>query len=731
MKKLLALFLALLIIAAMLTSLSGCIKTNTNETNKEINSSIISEETVKNDDCSETTITLYKDGTLVEKTIMLDSKIRIITVKPDGTVITDEIDAYGNISSFTVYPDGKTSDISDESEITAVEAVINADHISNDITDDNLSADFIPYEEIIAKETDTLIDKIAEPVSLKPDDEVVTKSADTQTPSSSSSEEITTVVKSSGTTYVTLNGNSASVNGSGISVNGGVITIIAGGTYSFSGTLSDGRIIVNAPKTDVTVILNGVNITCSYGSPVYIYKSKLTTVKLEAGSSNTITDGLTYTFADTLSSSAEEEPNACFYSKSDLVINGSGKLVVNANYNNGITSKDTLQISNATLSVMAKNHGINGKDSNLITNANITVNCGGDAVRSTNDIDTALGYITISNSTMNLTAGEDGIQAEVNLTVSSGTYIIKTGGGSSANIAKTASAKGLKAGANITVSGGTFTIDSADDGIHSNGTISILNADIKISTGDDGIHADKELNVKSGNINITKSYEGLESSFINISGGTINIISSDDGINAGGGDGSGMGGRFGNDRFNNSSNSYAINISGGHITITSGGDGIDSNGDITMTGGTLLINGPTSSGDGAIDYDGTFNLSGGTIIAAGSSGMAEAPSASSSQPSVRIYYASIQIEGTIITLKSADGKTVTNYTPTKNYQSVVISTTDMKIGSTYSLYSNNTKLCDLTVSSSVTSISDNGSEVTGGGGRGGIGGGRGGRQGGR
>ncbi len=63
-------------------------------------------------------------------------------------------------------------------------------------------------------------------------------------------------------------------------------------------------------------------------------------------------------------------------------------------------------------------------------------------------------------------------------------------------------------------------------------------------------------------------------------------------------------------------------ITGGDITITEG-DGFDSNGSASMTGGTLIIYGPTGNGNGAIDA-GSFDVSGGTLLAGESAGMAGA-----------------------------------------------------------------------------------------------------------
>lgn len=64
------------------------------------------------------------------------------------------------------------------------------------------------------------------------------------------------------------------------------------------------------------------------------------------------------------------------------------------------------------------------------------------------------------------------------------------------------------------------------------------------------------------------------------------------------------------------------------------------NGNVVMTGGSLLINGPTTSANGALDYDSSFKISGGFLVAAGSSGMAQAPGTASSQYSVLLTFKS-------------------------------------------------------------------------------------------
>ena len=449
------------------------------------------------------------------------------------------------------------------------------------------------------------------------------------------------------------------------------VTITDGGVYVLTGTLTDGRVLVNAPGADVTLVLQNTDITCTDSSALYIYKAANVLVYLPDGTASTLTDGSSYDDSDSFSSTADEEPNACLYAKSDLIIAGGGTLTVTGDANNGITGKDTLKIEGAAVNVTAANHGVNGKDCLVLKQANVTVTSGGDALRATNGSDSALGCILIGASMLTLTAGEDGIQAETTLTLFDTTGTITSGGGSSASLADDTSAKGIKAGTDITVRSGSYTLDCADDGVHANGNVTVTGGTFAITTGDDGVHADETVTITDGTLNIPKCYEGIEGQTIDISGGTIDIVSSDDGLNAAGGaDQSGFGG----------SSDCCITISGGAIRINASGDGIDSNGDLTVSGGEIYVSGPTSDGDSALDYDGAATVTGGTVVAAGYSGMAQNFGANSTQGSILLTCQSASTE--TIRVTDASGNVLAEFTPAKAYTCVVVSTPALTQGST-------------------------------------------------
>ncbi|MCR1950823.1 carbohydrate-binding domain-containing protein [Clostridium sp. DSM 100503] len=500
-------------------------------------------------------------------------------------------------------------------------------------------------------------------------------------------------------------GENISVEGNGVVVEENKVIINSAGTYSISGTLSDGQIIVNAGDEDnVELILNGVNISCSNSSAIYVKNSKNTYIILADGTENQMTDGENYVFDD----ESTDEPNATIFSKSDLFINGAGSLIVNANYNNGITSKDDLEIGDANISVTSVHDGIRGKDSITITSGNITINSQGDGMKSNNAEDAERGYVLIQGGTINITSGEDGIQAETNVTITGGDITIKSGGGSensskassswgtwgnpkdfgpqetTVEEAETASAKGIKAVVGIKIDSGNIKIDSSDDSIHSNGNVEINGGSINASSGDDGIHADSVIDINDGDINISKSYEGIEAETININDGNIKLVASDDGINAAGGnDGSSMNGRPGQNSFASSGNG-TINLNGGKIIVDASGDGIDANGSIYMKDGVVIVNGPEDNGNGALDYDGKFEISGGLLIAAGGAGMAQSPSTTSTQNSVNIFTS--LSANTLLRVEDEGGNELITFAPSKNVQSIVISSPNIKINGNYKVY---------------------------------------------
>lgn len=608
---------------------------------------------------------------------------------------------------------------------------------------------------------------------------------------------------------ILLHGDSITVIGSGVTVEGTTATINAAGTYTITGMLNDGQIVVNSAAAEaVELILNGVDITNSQSAPFYVKNAAQATVVLADQTVNYLTDAATYVYDDP----NDNEPNAALFSDDALTIAGSGALIVHGNFNDAITSKDHLVILGGDITAIAVDDGIRGKDLLDIQGGVINVTSGGDGLKADNADGPGLGVITVSGGTVRVTAGGDGLSAETdviisggnftvvagggsgvappddpstkgikgltsvqltggtlnvnasddavhangditisspasltlashddavhadgtihvlggnitvttcyegidggvvmidngtfqitssndaidaatNLTIGNGTFTVLSGGGHAITIPSALSAKGVKGLSSVVISGGTFNLDCADDGIHSNGTIAISGGTITIAansntnstTGSygDGIHADTSILINGGTITVTTAYEGIESPNTTINNGTIYVTTTDDGINAAGG--SGLTNR--------------LYINGGYIYVNAAGDGLDANGSIVMTGGTVIVNGPTVNNNAPIDYDGTFTISGGFLLAAGSSGMAQAPSTSSTQRSVKITYSSNKNPGTLVHIQTTTGGTnLLTFAPAKQYRSVVFSAPTLVSGTSCDLYTGGT--CNGTV----------------------------------
>ncbi len=500
-------------------------------------------------------------------------------------------------------------------------------------------------------------------------------------------------------TTITFNDNTAEITGEGAVFEGDVLTISEAGSYIFDGNLTDGEVLVSTDNESVVkIILNGVSISCSDNPGIYIEKSLRTILLLNENTSNTVTDGTSYT---------DEDANAAIFSKSDLRMSGEGTLTVDANYKDGLTSKDGLVINSGSYNITANDDGIRGKDYLVINNGTFVIDSNGDAIKSDNEI-SSCGYINIINGAFTIDTSGDGIYAYNNISLTDGDFDITCSGSVS-------SSKGIKAGTLVYVENGEFSISSVDDAVHSDLDILLSGGTFTIASNDDGFHAENELEIDYADIEITKSYEGLEASTITIEDGIIELTASDDGVNAAG------------------SNSNYLYINGGTLIVYAYGDGLDMNGSGVMTDGTVLVHGPTNNGNGALDYDGSFKVNGGFLIAAGSSGMAEAPSTSSSQKCALINFTSTYTANTLFHLEDSDGNTVATFNPAHSYSSVAISSPDLNSGTTYSIYtggsSTGTELGGLysdgeytpgslyksfTVSSTITTV---GSQSSGGGGR--------------
>lgn len=530
----------------------------------------------------------------------------------------------------------------------------------------------------------------------------------------------------SGAVYVTLSDDGITGETAGVAINGQTMTITAEGTYIFSGTLSEGQIVVDADNAKVQIVFDNVDITCASSAAVYVKSAEKVFVTLAEGSQNTLRNTDEYVAID------DNNIDAVIFAKSDLTLNGTGSLTIVSAEGHGIVSKDDLKITGGTYDITAAGHALSGKDSVRIADGTFILTAEKDGIHAENADDEEKGYIYIADGDFAITSDGDGMDASNIVQIEDGTFDITAGGGA-ANSLKThesdmpgggmsqnierpdgenmpqdtttdesgTSTKGIKAGGGMYLNGGTYQIDSADDSIHSNANITIADGTYTLATGDDGVHADDALTVNGGTITVTESYEGLEGLTVTINDGTIDITARDDGINtAGGTDQSGFG-TFG-DHFKGmdsaddeteetTDNEMWMELNGGYIHILAGGDGVDSNGDLTINGGEIYIDGPSDNGNSAIDYGDRSSayVNGGTLVAIGSSGMAEVMSDSSKQKVLMVKLGE-QMEAGNVVLTDSEGNVIVSYTALKTYDCVIISTAEVESGATYTLTTSGT-----------------------------------------
>lgn len=198
---------------------------------------------------------------------------------------------------------------------------------------------------------------------------------------------------------------------------GSVYTITAAGEYTLSGLLSDGQIAVDIGDDDeVKLLLDNASISCSFGAPILIQNAAEVTLKAEKDTYNTVTDLRT-------GSAEGVEEDAAIYAACDLKLSGSGTLIVETAFDNGVKSKDDLSVKNLTLKVTAAGNALKGNDSVTIKSGSlILISTGSDGVKTENsDVSSKekqRGTVSIMGGQVDIYAACDGISAAYNIEIS-------------------------------------------------------------------------------------------------------------------------------------------------------------------------------------------------------------------------------------------------------------------------------------------------------------------------
>ena len=317
---------------------------------------------------------------------------------------------------------------------------------------------------------------------------------------------------------ITLKDEDTKVKGNtkAVTVDGNQVTITAGGTYSITGSLTDGQLLVTGSEK-VKLYCNGMQIANSSGPALVCLNEKRTILSLAKDTENRLEDGSGYSEEEI--SGKNVSPGA-LYVQDKLTINGTGSLTINGNCADGIVCKDVLKLMDGTITVQAKENGIKSKECVALFGGDVAVTAGNDGVKATETGDVTKGFLQFENGSLSVQSGGDCLQAESLVWITDGDYSLTSlGTAEDAETGDSVSAKGIHCAGDMELGGGILTIDAPEDGIHCGGTFQMEYGTLTITSGEDGVQADGDLLQSGGQMNITTTGTVADSSKEEFSGG--------------------------------------------------------------------------------------------------------------------------------------------------------------------------------------------------------------------
>lgn len=457
--------------------------------------------------------------------------------------------------------------------------------------------------------------------------------------------------------------------------NGGNYTNITGVSDTFSTTsftsdtninISGGTFTITNSGTDGKAISADGNVTISGTAQIDITNSGSSGKAIKADGTITFAGGTTSLIVS--GAPVLKASGTGFDPSYPTGVKASGDIIVNSG---------TLTINGNSVAKGAK--GLSSDGTITVNGGNINITNAGNGATYTN----ATGVLDSYSSAA--------FSSDANIVINGGTITTSSSG---------TGGKGLKADGtitigtattsptlNITTTGARFLTSGTDYShpktIVAAGAITINNGTNTINSTDDGVHSDTSVTVNGGNniinaISATSGVgEGVEAPMITFNGGITNITASNDGINATYGTVSG--GTESNDGSN-------VFITGG-IVIVAGSDAIDSNGNITITGGTTIVSGPTSSPEEGIDFNGNFLMNGGILISAGSnSNMTKNMGTASTQVGMFLKSSAQLPASSILHIENASGTEMVTFKPKNGAYYFHFSSPNVARNTSYKVY---------------------------------------------
>ena len=481
-------------------------------------------------------------------------------------------------------------------------------------------------------------------------------------------------------TQITLADQTATVTGQGASFSDQTLTITQAGTYVLTGSGKNIKLVVEAADTD-QVHLVFQNLTLEgEGTLLRINKAQEVVISLAEGSQNALTES---------QASDDEEVKATIHSQVPLTLNGTGNLTLTALTKNALEAEDDLKVLGGTYTVKAANHGFKAEGALAIEAATLTIEAGKDGLHAEHDETTERANISLNPTQLSIAATEDGVDAGNELTIEGGTITVSQ------------SEEGLEARV-IRQLGGDVTIKSSDDGVNASAGSSNKTSDTSAtSKTTDASATSNTADISSSASQATRDSATASTSASQATADPAAASQADQANKdknqtppappAGqappqGGqppqNGQGPGGMPPGGQ-EESDPSLQIILEGGTLTIDAEGDGIDSNGTVTISGGSLVVNGSVQGGNGPLDAAGDITITGGRVWALGTSDMLQGFAQGSTQASITANIAGTA--GQTLIILDANGKEVARQTASKDFQAVIMSSADLVDGQTYTI----------------------------------------------
>lgn len=281
--------------------------------------------------------------------------------------------------------------------------------------------------------------------------------------------------------HIQLEGETAVCDSDAVSIDGSRITLLDEGTYLVSGALTDGQIVVDAGDTDkVQIVLASASLTCADSAAIYSKSADKVFLTLAEGTENTLTNGGSYTAID------KNNIDSVVFSKTDLTLNGSGSLTIDAQAGHGVVSKDELTINGGTFTVDSVDDCLHSGGALAVTGGTFTLSSGDDAIHSDDAVTIRAGEfsipycyegveglsVTVEGEAFDVTAHDDGFNA--------------AGGADSSGFGGMDEPFAASEDSFITVNGGTITVVSDGDCLDSNGDLTVNGGTLDLTCNGNG-----------------------------------------------------------------------------------------------------------------------------------------------------------------------------------------------------------------------------------------------------